>query len=177
MDATWAALIASGSAVIASAVTGLFTTLAVRNQARANYETQRAQLRHQQAEARHLQRRQAYADFVRAVGIMHTRLADMVAVAGKPAFDSTEQVTRADRVDQMSAAHVAFLEGPAAVGERVRDLHNSVDRLLGAVERLHKATLTDDEEDIRDRREQMLQARTHSRRCRDLFVEAAREAL
>lgn len=178
MNATWAALIAAGAAVMASATTGWFTTFAARTQARATQETQLAQLQHARVEARHQQRRQAYADFVKAVGILNTKLADLASVAGsETAFDETLREARSERASLMSAAHVAFLEGPAAVGERVRDLHNCVDRYWVAVGRLHDAACTGDDDAARDSREHMILVRANTRRLRDLFVEAARGAL
>ncbi|MEV5083973.1 hypothetical protein AB0K74_36015 [Streptomyces sp. NPDC056159] len=178
MDANGAALIAAGAAVLASVATGLSTALAARIQARASHQAQLAQLNHAKAQDRHLQRRAAYAEFVKSVGVLHAQLADMVAVAGSPtAFNERQQLARADRAVLMSATHVAFLEGPAAVGERVRDLYNSVDRYWAAVGRLHTAACGGDSEDTQDRRQQMISIRNESRRLRDLFVEAARGAL
>ncbi|MFF5371872.1 hypothetical protein [Streptomyces sp. NPDC013187] len=178
MNATWATLIAAGAAVLASATTGWFTALATRTQARANHQAQLTQLDHARAQDRHMQRRQAYADFVKSVGILHSQLGDMVAAAGDPAvFDERQQQARGDRAVLMSATHVAFLEGPASVGERVRDLYNSIDRYWVAVERLHKAACEGDSEATQDRRQQMIAIRNESRRLRDFFVEAARGAL
>ena len=178
MDGNEAALIAAGAAVLASAATGLSTALAARIQARASHQTQLAQLDHAKAQDRYTQRRQAYADFVKLVGVLHSHLADMVAVAGdSTAFPEKQQQARADRAMLMSATHVAFLEGPAPVGERVRDLYNSVDRFWASVDRLHAAACGGDSEATQDRRQQMITVRNESRRLRDLFVEAARGAL
>ncbi|MFF1414234.1 hypothetical protein ACFVX6_31335 [Streptomyces sp. NPDC058289] len=44
MDAIWTAVVAAGSAVVASATTGWFTTVAARTQARLNREMQASQL-------------------------------------------------------------------------------------------------------------------------------------
>ncbi|MFG3005124.1 hypothetical protein [Streptomyces calvus] len=178
MNGNEAALIAAGAAVLASAATGLATALAARIQASASHRTQLAQLEHAKTQSRHMQRRQAYADFVKAVGVLHSQLADLVAVAGSStAFHEKQQEARTDRATLMSATHVAFLEGPAPVGERVRDLYNSVDRYWTSVDRLHAAACGGDSEATQDRRQQMVTIRNESRRLRDLFVEAARGAL
>ncbi|MEW2417563.1 hypothetical protein AB0953_28130 [Streptomyces sp. NPDC046866] len=178
MDASWAAVIAAGSAVVASATTGWFTALAARTQARLNREMQRDQLRHAQVEHRYQQRRQAYAEFAKAAGVLHSRLGDMVAVAGQAeAFSLLLDEARADRAVLLSTMHVAFLEGPAEVGAAVRELYETVNAFWGATRRLHDAVCSAAPTRIAEHRALTDQRRREARSSRDAFVVAAREAL
>lgn len=186
MDALWVALVAASAAVIASATTGWFTTRAAQAQARVGLLVQQEQIRHAQEEARHQQRRQAYATFVKAVGTVQTRLADLTSV-----FDDPEEFTRimtearADRAALMSATHEAFLEGPAHVGQKVSDLYNGIDRYWTAVRRLHEVTRdpsydADRNSDIAlvdSHRSNVFSHRSELGHLRDSFVEEAREVL
>ncbi|MEU8530069.1 hypothetical protein AB0C77_31500 [Streptomyces sp. NPDC048629] len=178
MDASWTALIAAGSAVVASATTGWFTTVAARTQARLNREMQVAQLRHAQVEHRYQQRRQAYADFAKAAGVLHSRLGDMVAVAGdSAAFSLLLDEARAERAMLMSAMHVASLEGPPPVGVAVRQLYEAINAFWSATRRLNDAVCSGDPAHVAEHRTLMNQSRADARSSRDAFVEAAQEAL
>lgn len=178
MDASWAAVIAAGSAVVASATTGWFTTVAARTQARLNREMQVAQLRHAQVEHRYQQRREAYAEFAKAAGVLHSRIGDMAAVAGdSDAFLLLLEEARADRAVLLSTMHVAFLEGPPAVGVAVRDLYETVNGFWSATRRLNDAVHSGTPAHIAEHRALTDQRRREARDTRDAFVEAAREAL
>ncbi|MFJ6497039.1 hypothetical protein [Streptomyces virginiae] len=178
MDASWTAAIAASSAVVASATTGWFTTVAARTQAQLNREMQGAQLRHAQVEHRYQQRRQAYAEFAKAAGVLHSRLGDMVAVAGDShAFSLLLDEARADRTVLLSTMHVAFLEGPPAVGVAVRELYETVNGFWSATRRLNDAMHSGNPAHISEHRALMDRRRIEARASRDAFVEAAREAL
>ncbi|MFJ7774793.1 hypothetical protein [Streptomyces yangpuensis] len=178
MDASWTAVIAAGSAVVASATTGWFTTVAARTQARLHREMQGAQLRHAQVEHRYQQRRQAYADFAKAAGVLHSRLGDMVAVAGDAeAFSLLLDEARAERTVLLSTMHVAFLEGPPAVGDAARDLYEAVNGFWSATRRLNDAKHSGTPADIAEHLALTNRRRIEARAGRDAFVEAAREAL
>ncbi|WP_371679106.1 hypothetical protein [Streptomyces sp. NBC_01276] len=178
MDALWTALIAAGAAVVASATTGWFTSRAARTQALLSREAQLAQLRHARAEHRYQQRRAAYAEFAKAAGVLHSRVGDMVAVAGDPdAFALLLDESRTERAVLMSAMHVAFLEGPADVGAAVRELYETVNGFWSAARRLHEAVCSGDADRAEEHRELMNRCRVAARRSRDAFVEAVREAM
>ncbi|KIF00415.1 hypothetical protein PL81_41320 [Streptomyces sp. RSD-27] len=171
-------MIAAGSAVVASATTGWFTTVAARTQARLNREMQDAQLRHAQVEHRYQQRRQAYAEFAKAAGVLHSRLGDMVAVVGDAnAFSMLLDEAREDRTVLLSTMHVAFLEGPPEVGVAVRELYEAVNGFWSATRRLNDAAQSGIPADLSEHRRATDQRRTEARASRDLFVKAAREAL
>ncbi|MDH6538805.1 hypothetical protein M2167_001315 [Streptomyces sp. SPB4] len=178
MDALWTALIAAGAAVMASATTGWFTSQAARTQARLSREAQLAQLRHAQAEQRYQQRRAAYAEFAKAAGVLHSRVGDMVAVAGDPdAFALLLDEARAERAVLLSAMHVAFLEGPADVGAAVRALYETVNDFWSAARRLHEAVCSGDPARAEEHRELTNGCRVAARRSRDAFVEAVQRAM
>ncbi|MFC9818155.1 hypothetical protein ACFVJM_39610 [Streptomyces virginiae] len=178
MDATWTAVIAAGSAVVASATTGWFTTVAARTQAQLNREMQGAQLRHAQVEHRYQQRRQAYAEFAKAAAVLHSRLGDMVSVAGdSDAFSPLLDEARSDRTVLLSTMNVASLEGPPAVGVAVRELYEAVNGFWSATRRLNDAVHSGIPDHISEHRALTDQRRTKARASRDAFVEAAREAL
>ncbi|MCX5407541.1 hypothetical protein OHA37_27220 [Streptomyces sp. NBC_00335] len=175
MDATWTAVIAAGSAVVASATTGWFTTVAARTQARLNREMQAAQLRHAQVEHRYQQRRQSYAEFAKAAAVLHSRVGDMVSVAGDTdAFTQLLDEARADRAVLLSTMHVAFLEGPPAVGAAVRELYEAVNAFWSATRRLNDTTHSGYPAQSADHRARTNQRRIEARASRDAFVEAAR---
>ncbi|WP_189834829.1 hypothetical protein [Streptomyces zaomyceticus] len=178
MDALWVALVAAGAAIIASATTGWFTTRAAQAQAKTNLLVQQEQLRYAQGEARHQQRRQAYATFIKAVGTVQTKVADLTSVAhDAEAFEEILPGAREDRACLMSATHEAFLEGPAHVGERVRELYNAVDRYWAAVMRMRDAHRTDDTTQASDCRARVISCRNALGPLRIAFVEAAQGAL
>ncbi|MEU2832278.1 hypothetical protein ABZ667_27050 [Streptomyces lavendulae] len=178
MDALWTALIAAGAAVMASATTGWFTSQAAKTQARLSREAQLAQLRHAQTEQRYQQRRAAYAEFAKAAGVLHSRVGDMVAVAGDPdAFALLLDGARAERAVLLSAMHVAFLEGPADVGAAVRGLYETVNGFWSAARRFHEAVCSGDPARAEERRELMNGCRVEARRSRDAFVEAVQRAM
>ncbi|KOU58280.1 hypothetical protein ADK55_12135 [Streptomyces sp. WM4235] len=178
MDALWTAVIAAGSAVVASATTGWFTTVAARTQARLNREMQVAQLRHTQVEHRYQQRREAYAEYAKAAGILHSRIGDMVAVAGDPdAFSLLLDEARADRAVLLSTMHIAFLEGPQAVGVAVRELYEAVNGFWSAARRLNDAVHAGIPAHVAEHRVLTDQRRLQARSSRDAFMEAARQAL
>ena len=163
---------------MASLTTGWFTTQAARTQARLHRETQLQQLRHARLEHRYQQRRAAYAEFARAAGVVHSRVGDMVAVAGdSAAFALLLEEARAERTTLMSAMHVAFLEGPPAVGQSVQDLYEAVNRFWSATRRLHEAVCSGDPDRAREHRQRMDESRVAARRSRDAFVRKAREGL
>lgn len=178
MDALWTALIAAGAAVMASATTGWFTSQAAKTQARLSREAQLAQLRHAQTEQRYQQRRAAYAEFAKAAGVLHSRVGDMVAVAGDPdAFALLLDEARAERAVLLSAMHVAFLEGPADVGAAVRALYETVNGFWSAARRLHEAVCSGDPARAEEHRELMIGCRVAARRSRDAFVAAVQQAM
>ncbi|MFD7032349.1 hypothetical protein ACFWAR_30405 [Streptomyces sp. NPDC059917] len=137
-----------------------------------------AQLRHAQVEHRYQQRRQAYAEFAKAAGALHSRIGDMVAVAGdSDAFRVLLEEARADRATLLSTMHVAFLEGPPTVGVAVRDLYETVNGFWSATRRLNDALHSGTPDHIAEQRALTDQRRRAARGTRDAFVEAAREAL
>ncbi|MCQ9179832.1 hypothetical protein KMT30_12515 [Streptomyces sp. IBSBF 2953] len=178
MDASSGALIAGSAAVMASAVTGWFASRTAQAQARLHLDTQRAGLDHERAEARHQHRRQVYAEFIKSVGLLHSKLGDMTAIVGSPSeFEEALREARVLRAQLLSTTHEAYLEGPSSVGAGVRNAWDGINEYWKAVRLFHQALTGGDSAIIQDCRERMNERRAETRRLRDLFVEAAQAVL